>query len=632
MSFLEEKNKKLYRQKNVSPDDLEKAKDREDFYVEERGREKESILLDEGISQSKKIFASVGTKKILLWGQGFLFLSLFILGGIFLFIRYQETAFSEDRVKIATICPEEINSGEKIVCKMEIENANKLGLEEVVLRVNYSDELEFVKSDLGTFNPGLKFGQVEVGNLAKGEKKVFQLEFDVFGLGGAQIFLEGTLRYKLNNFGVTMEKKGQFSGFVKSSPLALFLVSAGESAEGELVEVQAIVKNESQEAFSDLFLQVQLPDGFILSEDSLTETEKTAGLWPVGNLSSGEQKTISFRGTLVGTVSSLKEVKVSLGKNREGEFSKYAEASKMIKLVGSRIQLEHFINNSKDLSAVDDGQTLEFKVVFKNNSDRPLRDLILTEKLEGMFVNEERLNLLGKGFYDSVNKQIIWKASEVDRLGVLDPGQSGQVSFLVYLKENLPIVDVAQANQQIFYQSEIESLDINSPLGENKKVLSGKKYLKINSNVSLELGGSRESEGFSSFGPWPLESGIETSVVLKLRLKNSFNDLKNVSVRMAFPSRVIWKNNFKNSFGKVTFNSRSNELVWERGELKAGTGYYLAEDYLHFQIGVIPSENDVTKELLKIVNTWSLSAEDVFTGQKIQKDFSDFVFGRLEGL
>lgn len=630
MSFLEEKNKKLFRQKNVAPDEFEKKKNREDFYVEEKKRASETILLGEEVQQSKKFFPSIGTKKILLFGQGFLFLFLFVLGGIFLFIRYQETAFSEERVKVTTACLGEINSGEKIVCQIEVENANKIALEEAVLRINYSDELEFLKSDQGTFNSGLNFGQVTIGEVASGEKKIFQLEFDVFGLGGVQVFLDGTLRYRMSNFGVTMEKKGQFSGFVASSPLALFLVSAGESAEGELVEVQAIVKNESQEAFSDLFLKIQLPDGFVLLEDPLMKTELEDGLWPVGALSPGEQKSFSFKGTLSGGVSSLKEIKVSLGKNREGEFSRYVEASKAIKLVASRIQIEHFINNTKDLAVINDGQALEFKIVFKNTSDRPLRDLILTEKLEGLFINEERLSLLGKGFYDSVNKQIIWKASEVSSLSVLEPGQSGEVSFLVYLKENLPIADATQVNQQIFYQSEIESLDINSPLGENKKVLSERKALKINSNVFLELIGSRESQEFSSFGPWPLESGIETSVVLRLRLKNSFNDLKNVSVRMAFPSRVNWKDDFKSSSGKVIFNQRSNELVWERGELKAGAGYYSAEDYLVFQIGVIPSDNDATKELLKIVNSWSLTAVDAFTGQKVEKNFTNFTLGRME--
>lgn len=631
MSFLEEKNKKLFRQKNVSPDEFEKEKNREDFYVEEKEREGQAILLGEEPQKEKHFFPTMAKKKIFLFGQVFLFLFLFILGGIFLFIRYQETAFSEDRLKVSATCPEAINSGEKIACQIEIENANKVALEEVVLRVNYSDELEYIESGLGTFSPGLKFGQVEVGGLAAGEKKVFKLDFDVFGLGGAQVFLDGTLRYKLNNFGVTMEKKGQFSGFVKSAPLVLFLVSAGESAEGELVGVQAIIKNESQEEFSDLFLKVQLPDGFVLSEDSLNGVEEADDLWPVGVLAPGEQKTISFKGMLSGTVSSLKEVKIFLGKNRGSDFSKYAEASKVIKLVSSRIQLEHFVNGNKDLSVVNDGQTLEFKIVFKNSSDRPLRDLILTEKLEGLFVNEARLNLLGKGFYDGANKQIIWKASEVSQLGVLDPGQSGQISFLVYLKENLSIADVSQSNQKISYQTEIESLDINSPLGENKKVLSGKKDLKINSNVSLELTGAKEGEGFSSSGPWPLETGIETSIVLKIRLKNSFNDLKNASVRMTFPSRMRWKDQYKNSFGKVTFNQRSNELVWDRGEIKAGAGYYLAEDYLYLQMGVTPSENDSTKELLKLVNNWSLTAEDVFTGQKIEKSFSDFTFGKLDG-
>lgn len=632
MSFLEEKNQKLYRKKNVNLSEKKELDLRESFYVEKNPSIKNKLYLKEKDLNWWNFWPMLETKKVFYLGKVFLFLFLFILGGIFLFIRYQENSFSEKRLEVQTSCGNGVvNSGEKITCQIVVENKNQIALDDVTLRVSYSDELELIKSDSINFSQGLNLGQILVGELGQGEKKVFSLEFNVFGQGGSQIFLEATLRYKLNNFGVTMEKNSQFSDFVKSPSLAIFLIAPNESAEGEIIEYQAIIKNESEENFSELFLKIEFPTKFSFLENTSIEEMSDPTFWKISDLKANEQRKISFKGTLTGAVNSFCEMKFFLGKGGLENFFKYTEASKMIKIVPNRIELKQKINDKETLATASDGQILEFKIIFKNNSNKPLSDLILKQKIKGFFVDEKRLNLLGKGFYDSQKKEIIWKASDLKFLAVLEPQQSGEVSFLVYLKENLSIENVSQVNQEIIYQSEIESLDINSPLGENKKITSEEKRIKINSDVSLELFGSREDPAFISFGPMPMEEGMETSVVLKMRLKNSFNDLKNVMVKAVFPSRVSWKNNFKNSFGKISFNERTNELIWDRGYVRAGTGYYLAEDYLYFQIGITPSKNDILKEIIKIVNTWQLTAEDVFTGQKIAKNFSDFTIGRLEG-
>lgn len=632
MSFLGEKNRKLYCQKNIDPNKKIKFYSREDFYVDKNPSTRNKLYLEEKDLRWLDYWPVLKVKNIFYLGNVILFIFLFFIGGIFLFIRYQENSFSENRLEVQTDCGNEVvSSGEKIACQIRVENKNKISLDEVTLRVSYSDELELVKSDLVNLNQDLNFGQVAIGKLKSGEKKFFSLEFNVFGQSGSQIFLEAMLRYKLSNFGVMMEKNSQFSGFVKSSPLAIFLMAPNESAKGEVVEYQAVIKNESEENFSELFLKIEFPAGFSFLENTSTEEMIDPNFWRISDLRAKEQRKISFKGMLSGVVNSSCEIKFILGKGNLENFSKYAESSKMIKIIPNRIELIQKVNGKETLAMVNDGQTLEFKIIFKNNSSQPLSDLILKQKIKGFFVDEKKLNLLGKGFYDSQKKEIIWKASDLESLAVLEPQQSGEVSFLVYLKENLSIENISQINQEIVYQSEIESLDINSPLGENKKIISEEKRIKINSNVSLELFGSQKDPAFISFGPMPMEEGVETSVVLKMRLKNSFNDLKNVLVKVVFPSRVSWKNNFKNSFGKVSFNERTNELIWDRGEVRAGTGYYLAEDYLYFQIGVTPSKNDSLKELIKIVNTWQLTAEDVFTGQKIVKKFSDFPVGRLEG-
>jgi len=54
---------------------------------------------------------------------------------------------------------------------------------------------------------------------------------------------------------------------------------------------------------------------------------------------------------------------------------------------------------------------------------------------------------------------------------------------------------------------------------------------------------------------------------------NVSNDLTNANVTASLPAGVKWKNVFSPTDANVSFDDRSNELVWNLGSLPAGIGF-----------------------------------------------------------
>jgi len=80
---------------------------------------------------------------------------------------------------------------------------------------------------------------------------------------------------------------------------------------------------------------------------------------------------------------------------------------------------------------------------------------------------------------------------------------------------------------------------------------------------------------------------------MHLKLADISNDITDGKVVMTLGAGVKWKNNFLPQDTSVSFNDRTNELVWNAGSLAAGTGIITDPKELIFQIGISPSQNQV---------------------------------------
>lgn len=589
---------------------------------EERERllKQEAFFGEEETTPQNPFFKSA----IFLGGAGFLILLTLIVLGIVFYSKYKEGLFDPAKVVIEISGNQEIDSGKQYAYKFKIINNNKVDLEKSRLKVKSPSEFlfkesEVAKEELGNIN-------IEIGKIDSKSSKEFELSFDVFGAKDSQIYLKGILEYQPEGFGSLFDSQNQISLLIKSSALNLSVVTSQEASSGELVEAKIYIENKSENPFENLVLVMDYPEGF-LYQTANPEPTKGERTWEVGTLGPSEQREIVVKGNLKGPIESIKSISAGIGTGRVTDnFIAYNKAESTIKIIKPRIEITQSINGKTDLKDVKAGDFLNFLIKFKNNSEEPLRDLILTNKINSYVVDENSFIIKQGGHYDDETKLFTWMASDVPKLKNLNIQEEGQVEFGFKVKDVLPAEKEDDENFKINISPAIESLDINSPLGENKKVFSGAISLKVQTKLILEVLGNYKDKDIPNNGPVPIEQGEETTFTLKFNLLNTSNDLKDLVVKTSFPSGVGWKDKYSPAGPNISFNERTNELSWDIGSIEAGAGFRSPMKNLVFQIGLKPSQYQVNQgeNNIKLVNSIKATAFDTFLERGVEYEFKEF--------
>lgn len=532
-------------------------------------------------------------------------------------VKSQEAAFSEEKIVLEIQGPSEIQSGKNIDYKIKVSNNNRVALKDAVMHLSYSPDINVNDAPFMS-GEGFNNSKIEIGLLNANESKTWELTATAFGPRDKQVFFNTVFSYQPENFSSTFEKKQQRASVIKSSALNVSLNATKEAASGEEVALEIVLKNQGNEDFSELSLKMIYPEGFLFKKG-----QPAPGIeddtWYIENLKPGEQRKYVISGTLDGENQSTKIFKVMAGKDRsDGEFLKYDETQASTKVIGQRIEINQTINGKTEYFAYA-GEVLEFDLKFKNTSAIPLRDLVLRDKITSPVLDKAQV-LVDGGYYDSAKDELIWKASDVSALKVLDPNQEGEVKFKIKVLENFPMQTDKDKNFVISCQAVIDSNDVDSPLSQNKKISTRNTEIKINSKLVLEQSGSFADPVITNSGPIPPQVGQETTFTLKFQLRNTSNNLKNVILTTSLPTGVQWKNRMDPETPGLTFNERTNELEWKLGTIDAGTGFITPVKALAFQVGITPSQNQVN-QTVPLLNPIKVTAIDTFTNQSVEYDF-----------
>lgn len=612
-------HKKLYsKDKKIEERELAKdAYDSSDYdqVDSEFSRLDQEVLQSQEIATEEDVKISKSRRKFFLVAGAILSLIMLFVAGSYIYSRVLASYFNEERLVIEIEGAREVKNTLDTAFVIRVKNQNRIGLGNVNLRLNYSDSMLVQKEDFLMPN-GFNSSKIEIGQLAGYEEREFKVSFNFFGPQGKQAFLDATLSYQPDNFSSFFQANAQKIVEITPSPLNVEIISIGEASSGELTELTFVIDNETSENQSDLIFKIDYPEGFSY-EKANPAPDSEDNSWKIDQLKSGEQISIFLSGRIDGQIDSLQRFKASLGKrSQQEEFLVFTQREQAVKVIPSRINIYVSANSN----AVYTGTLMEYQVFFQNNSNIPLRDLILYAYIDGDMVKERTLSVKN-GFYDSENKKMIWMASDLPSLKLLEPGARGSASFSIQLNENMELKSEKDFNKTVASWAEIESLDVNSPIFENKTIRSQQKIVKIKSSLYLnQTAVHGDLEIFDSFGPSKVQSEKESSVTITYNLRNSFNNLSGTTITTSLPTGIIWKDKIHPENSKVSFNVRTNEMEWEVGDISAGTGFLKDPITLSFQLGVKPSILQEGKSVLMIKAARGL-ARDLFCGQPIGVSF-----------
>ncbi|EKE16469.1 MAG: hypothetical protein ACD_11C00012G0002 [uncultured bacterium] len=577
--------------------------------------EDKNPFLQENNWQEEKKGLTMKQKKIIGILSGVLAVVIIAVGS-FVFISYKKrNAFQEDKISVSFSGPTEIDSAQAVSYLIKYKNNNSITLKNVELNLSYPENFQ----PNGESNVNLKQlnatnSRVYIGDIKAHSEGEFNLTGVFYAPKDTTLYLRAALKYSPSGLSSEYEMKNQTGVSITTSPMLLEAVAPIESASGDMVAYVVDYKNLDKKSLTDAQLHIAYPDGFeFITSEPLPSKDKN--IWYFGMLDSQQGGKITIRGKLKGASGEEKLMKVQLGKiGSDGQFISYGDREKSTRIIESALFIEQILDGNPDL-IVNNGDMLRYVIRYGNKGSFVLKDIIVQLELKSDILDKKKVEI-DKGYFDLSTNIITWKSSDLPQLLSLDPGTTGEISFSVPVVSDLKMKDSEDKNFIINSVAKIDSSNYLDPSGVNKIVVSNELNLKLNSKVYFETGGFYTDSDVKNYGPMPMTVGKETSFAIHWSVANSSNDLTGARVVSSLPTGVKWTGRIYPSGENIKYDERTNEVVWEIGNVSAGSGFYNSNKEVVFQVAVVPQENQV-KEELKLVNVSQLFAKDSFTGRDV---------------
>lgn len=547
-------------------------------------------------------------KKILKIGLIIVVAFLLIAAAIVGVVKFKQSSFSEERVVVSLRGPQEAESGKLLTYEIYYQNNNRASLKDASLRVSYPENFK-PDADSSFKMDGDTHAVFSLGQIGSGAEGKAVLNGKVYSPKGTLMYLKADLIYTPSGLQSQFSSKNQLGVRVSSTPITLEVFAPQNLSSGDSLDYLITYKNNGAELFEDIRIKAEYPEGFTFSAANPPAYEGN-NAWYIGDLLPGKEGKIVVSGKLEGEREVIKSVRVYAGSMSQGQFAAYNEEKYETKIVASPLTISQTVNDTLDFQAVA-GEELRFRIQYKNEGDVGLRDVIVTDTLQSAVLDYETLEL-PRGAFDLDKKMLTWKASDYPELKNLPPGQEGKIEFSIKVKNVIPMEKKEDKNFVISSIARIDSPDVPTPIQMNKVISGNKLDIKLSSKLILETRGFYQDPLISNSGPIPPAVNQETTYTFRWIAKNVSNDVSNARVEAVLPTGVVMTGKTEPQDAKLAYNERTNSLVWDIGNMAAGTGIISPSPEVAFQVKLKPSPNQAgsAADLLGISTIY---AKDMFT-------------------
>lgn len=556
----------------------------------------------------KSFFADMEHRKALRWGAraviGIIVLALIVFG----VFRYIQTSFSEEKVSVTVVGNQSASSGELLTYEINYTNNNRSTLKDAIVRVTYPESFK-PGENVNFKTDGQTTGVFTVGEIKGKTSGKVVLTGSAYSTRGSLMYIKGELVYKPSNSSSQFIAKSQLAVNINSSPVSLEIMAPQELASGDSLDYEIRYINSGKEDFDSIKIKADYPEGFTFAK-SVPVVSEGNNIWYIGQLPAGQSGKIVVSGKLEGNKDDVRNITAHIGTSENGQFIGYNEEKIATKIVASPIIISQTVNGTSAL-VVKAGDNLRFSIAYKNNSDVGLRNVIITDKIDSPLFDYSSLSL-AQGAFDQNNKTITWKGVDNPTLKFLGPGQSGEVSFSIRVKSTIPVATANDKNFVLSSAVKIDSPDIKSSLQANKVIAGNALDMKLESKIAVDVKGFYNDTTIANSGPIPPKVGSATTYTIHWKASNVSNDVANAQISTELPTGVTMTGKISPDDGRLTYNFRNNSIVWDIGNLAAGTGLINQPKEVSFQVQITPAQNQFDQKI-DLLGPTIFSAKDSFT-------------------
>jgi hypothetical protein len=607
---LNDLNKELYNSdsKVISNRTHEKS----EYDVETAAGQASPFDKEQNWNQPQKGF-SPKQKKILYIALGVLVAAIVAVAGVFAYRWWQKDAFHQDRVSISFEGPKEADSTQQTAYIIHYKNSNRVTLKNAEIDLTYSENFQPIDNvNLKYLSPSSS--KIFVGDIKPNSEGTAELKGIFYAPKDFPVYLYASLHFVPSNGTADLSMENQVGVNITAAPVLLDVTAPQQAIDGGDVQYVIDYKNLDVRRMSDVQVRVDFPQGFEMGSANPTPSEKDS-YWYVGNLEAGQGGKITIQGQMHGDDGEDQNALVSLGHvGNDGNFVVFNKQEADIRMVSPVLAVKQTLDN-KENNVINAGDVLQYTISYKNTGSTGLRDAIITAQVTGKIVDFSKISS-DNGSYDGTTGTMIWKASDVPGLANIDPQAGGSVHFSIPVKSVIPIANKLDKNFVVSSVAKIDSPDIPVSNGANKVIGSNKLELKLASKVLFDVKGYYADAKIKNSGPIPMQTGKETTFAIHWSVVNVSNDITNAQVISSLPTGVRWTGQIYPANEKISYNERTNQLIWNAGDIAAGAGLITPPHEVVFQVGVTPQVNQVG-DPITLVNKSTFTAKDMFVGQSI---------------
>ncbi|EKD46912.1 MAG: hypothetical protein ACD_67C00020G0002 [uncultured bacterium] len=546
-------------------------------------------------------------------GVAIFFVLALMIGGGFFYQWWTKNAFHQDRVTMSFEGPKEADSTQPIKYIIHYTNNNRVTLKNAEIQLNYSENFQPMDNlNLKYLSPTAS--KIFVGDIAPMSQGAVELKGVFYAPKDFPVYLNSQIHFVPSNGTSELFVENKLGVKITAAPVLLEVSAPKLAVDGDRLEYMIDYQNLDVRRISNVQVRVDFPQGFQMSDSQPRASEKE-GIWYVGNLESNQGGKIRINGKINGKSEEGKNFVVTLGfLGAEDKFIVYDKQELTTRIVSPILAVTQKLSD-KDGEIINAGELLKFSVMFQNTGNIGLRDAIVTVELKGKILDFSKIDA-DKGFYDSGKNLIIWKASDVPELANINPKAGGLVTFTVPVKTIIPIENKLDKNFIVSSIAKIDSPDVPTPIDSNKIIGSNSLELKLASKVLFDTRGYFTDSKIENSGPLPLETGRETTFTIHWTIINISNDITGAKVVSSLPTGARWTGEIYPANEKVSYNERTNQIVWDAGDVPSGTGALVPGREIAFQVGVTPQINQVG-EPINLLNKSVFTANDPFVGVNV---------------
>lgn len=613
---LKDLSKRLYSRQS----DIESRKPRTDVYDPRTKNQPEEPNATPEKGENKDWVVETGTtqrQKTLMLLVGSVLAGILVIGGGgYLVYKILKKDFRQQQVQLKIDIPPAVNLNEDITISIPYANNNPVGLKDAHLTLEVPSTFLISGTKPQADSTSKATASWVLGDLAPQKSAVLEVKGRFTGREEESVLFKGNLTYIPSNFNSQFRNEASVATRVIGVPLTLFVEATREAANGYTVNYTVKTRNNGNEPFQELTINLDYPLGFTLVNSSEALGGDKKNVWKIPTILSNEEKVLTLEGRMEGSVGDQKYLTVRVGKEETDGFKEYIRKEAITTITEPPILIKQEVGNGQRV--VHKGDELEFKVDFENKSERAIGQAIVKVKLIGSIFDTKRIIVDDGGWYDSNNGEVVWQGGKAPALALINPGDKVKLGFRIKIAEYIPFT--LDKNSNFFGQTTvtIESPEMPTPIGGNKIVTGNTLELKLSSQVGLQCSAFYNDGTIPNSGPIPPTVGKKTTYTVHWTITNAFNDLRNVEVKTVLPYGVEWTNKVFPGKTGVEYRERTREVIWNLERVPAGAGIDKPSSNLVFQLGLTPTEDNAGKAM-ELISDTTIKGTDTYTQEVISK-------------